>query len=182
MYKITKSQLLKLLEPYKENIKNDPKWKNKPIEKPYKIYSQRDPKWANDKLGFGSTTIGSHGCFVTCLAMMAGIPPNETNQILKREKAFYKDLIISEKAAKALNLNYYGRNYNISGMPNWSPSIKEVDFSPSPGKQQHFVLRIIEKDHELASKYGALIVDPWTGKHQRINYYPFVSYREFQKK
>jgi hypothetical protein len=140
----------------------------------YAVYSQRDPRWKDTKLGFGQTTIGSHGCFLTALSMVVKQPPNVVNAILRRASAFNQDLIISDKAAQALGLQYDGRDYNIDNMPAYSPSIKEVDMSPAPGKQQHFVLRVIRGEE----KY---IIDPWTGEQRRINYYPFVSYRLFKK-
>lgn len=33
-------------------------------------YSQINPRWAKQKLGTSSHTIGSSGCFITCLAMV----------------------------------------------------------------------------------------------------------------
>lgn len=145
----------------------------------YAVFSQRDPRWKNVKLGNSKTsTIGQYGCFVTCLSMMVNKRPDEVNEILKKAGAFNGDLLISEKAAEALNLEYKGREYNINNMPQYSPSIKEVRM----GKSQHFVLRIIDKNDSLSSKIsGALIVDPWTGLKQRIDYYPFKSYRLFKR-
>jgi hypothetical protein len=153
--------------------------KNLAVEAPqtedFALYSQRDPKWCKVPLGFGKTTIGSHGCFLTSLAMMVQQEPDKVNEILKKKKAFYQDLIISEKAATALNLDYFGREYLIDNEPNWFPSIKEVDMSPVPGKQQHFTVRIMRDGR----KY---IADPWDGQVKRISYYPFVSYRLFKLK
>lgn len=147
----------------------------------FEVYYQNDSRWKNIKLGFGNTTIGSHGCFLTCLSMMVGITPDKVNEILKNDGGFYKDLIVSDKAAKVLGLKLLKGNSNIPGkmtdinyMPDWSPSIKEVDMSPSPGKQQHFVLRIIKDDKRS-------IIDPWDGKEKTINYFPFMSYRLFKK-
>lgn len=140
----------------------------------YEIYSQRDPRWKDIKLGFGETTIGSHGCFLTSLSMMVKQTPDKVNEILKKAGAFNKDLIISERAAEALGLGYDGRDYNINNMPKYSPSIKEVDMSPAPGKQQHFVLRVIEGKQVYT-------IDPWDGKKKGRNAYQFVSYRRFIK-
>ena len=139
--------------------------------KEYSVYWQRDPKWRAVRLGYGRTTIGSHGCFVTCLAMMVHKRPDEVNQILKEQGGFYKDLIKSEASAKILGLEYNGRDYNINNMPQYSPSIKEVWM----GKSQHFALRIIEN----GKRY---IIDPWTGRKEYINKYPFRSYRLFRKR
>ncbi len=106
--------------------------------------------------------------------MLVDKEPPEVNEILKKAGAFDKDLIISDKAAKALGLEYTGKEYDINKEPDWFPNIKEVDMSPSPGKQQHFVVRIKED-----KKY---IIDPWTGKKEAIGFYPFCSYRRFRVK
>ena len=141
----------------------------------YAKYSQRDWRWRWKRLGNSWSTIGGYGCFLTSLSMMVGKRPDEVNEILKKAGAFNKDLIISEKAAMALNSKYTGKEYDIDKPPSWSPSIKEVDMSPAKGKQQHFCLRVIEN----GIRY---IIDPWTGQRQRITFYPFVSYRCFRNK
>lgn len=46
--------------------------------------SQRDLRWYKIRLGWGSkntTTIGSHGCTITCIAMLAGLTPDVVNQL-----------------------------------------------------------------------------------------------------
>lgn len=139
-----------------------------------KIYSQRDPRWSKVKLGFSKRlTIGSHGCYLTSLSMMVEKRPDKVNQILKEAKAFSGPNIISKKAAAALGLLYFGLERDINEPPDWYPNIKKVDFSPHKGIQSHFVLRIFENGRKK-------IVDPWTGCKERINYYPFVSYRLFK--
>jgi hypothetical protein len=152
-------------------------------ETSYKVYSQTDPRWKDKKLGFGKTTIGSHGCFITNLAMAVGIPPDQVNEILKDRKAFSGDLVRTPQAFEALGLKIVdtgdvipNRDFNINHEPNWSPTIKEVDMSPKiSGKQQHFVLRVLDGKQKF-------IIDPWGGVRRKINYYPFVSYRLFKKK
>lgn len=149
----------------------------------YTIYSQKDSRWKNIKLGFGKYTIGSDGCFLTCLSMMVNKAPDVVNEILKKAGAFSGSLIISDKAAKALGLqllkgnsNIPGKMTNINYMPDWSPSIKEVDYnSKTANKEQHFVLRIIEDGKRF-------IIDPLGGIKREINYYRFLSYRLFIKK
>src|SRR5688572_22950625 len=38
---------------------------------PVPVWSQRDPRWAKQRLGtVNTTTIGSHGCAITSIAMM----------------------------------------------------------------------------------------------------------------
>lgn len=141
------------------------------------MLSQRDPRWRDVRLGFSQLTIGGYGCFLTCLAWMVGKTPIEVNDILRAANAFGgkdRSLIISERAAIALGLDYDGVEGNINKEPDWFPNIKEVDMSPSPGKQQHFVVRIKENNKKF-------ILDPWDGKKKAIGFYPFVSYRRFKK-
>lgn len=130
------------------------------------IYGQRDPKWAKETLGFGKTTIGSHGCFVTSLSIMCGKTPSEVNGILKKGKFFTGDLIISSNAmAKTLGLTYVGK---MDSQPKFK-TIAEVDMSPAPGKQQHFV--VVKEDGS--------IIDPWTGTIRPKGTYNIMSYRLF---
>jgi hypothetical protein len=142
--------------------------------------SQRDPRWRDVKLGFSTLTIGGYGCYITCLAMITGKTPIEVNDILRAAGCFFKDksgqmaLLDSTKAAKALGIGFLGIQYDINKEPSWMPNIKEVDMSPAPGKQQHFVVRF--KDTDGKKK----IIDPWTGRIQAIGFYPFVSYRLFK--
>lgn len=47
--------------------------------------SQRNSAWAGVRLGWGSTnktTIGSHGCTITCVGMAADLNPDEVNRRL----------------------------------------------------------------------------------------------------
>lgn len=154
-----------------------------PVEVAYTPYSQKDSRWKNIKLGFGNYTIGSDGCFLTCLSMMVNKTPDVVNEILKKAGAFSGSMMISNKAAKALGLQLLQGNSNLPGkmtdinyMPDWSPTIKEVDYnSKTAVNDQHFVLRIIEN----GTRY---IIDPLDAKKKHINYYPkFISYRLFKK-
>jgi len=130
-------------------------------------YSQRDKKWADDMLGFGKTRLGTHGCFVTSLGNLCGKTPREVNHILQKGKFFNGDLIISTVAmAKSLGLEYAGKS---DKQPKYR-CIAEVDMSPAPGKQQHFV--VIKEDGS--------IIDSWTGTIRPKGTYPIVSYRLFK--
>lgn len=129
-----------------------------------KYYCQRN--YPDIRLGFGNTTIASHGCFITALSMMVEKDPIEVNNILKAAGAFSSDLLLSDKAAQALDLDLLGTS--VIPAP-WEPSIMEVDMSPAPGKQQHFVVRMHDK-----------IIDPWTGTERPLDTYPPASYRLFK--
>ena len=53
--------------------------------------SQRNPRWAAIRLGWGKnnkTTIGSHGCTVTCIAMLAELTPDEVNRRFIEHKVY----------------------------------------------------------------------------------------------
>lgn len=137
-----------------------------------KYYSQRDPKWANLKLGNSNSTIGRYGCFLTSLAMLAEIPPDQANEKLKKEGAFSKDLIISDKAADALGLEYSPPARSAHFVPYYD-CIAEVDFNPATAKkEQHFVVYLTD----------GKIVDPWDlNPKPKKNPYNIISIRLFKK-
>ena len=130
-----------------------------------KLYSQRDPKWANIKLGFGNTTIGSHGCKLTSFSIITEIPPDVLNEKFKKDGCFLRDLLIDEKIALSLDIS---PNDTTSTNPN-KICVAEVDMSPSAGKQQHFV---VWNDNNS-------ITDPWTGTIRPATTYPIINYRTF---
>lgn len=134
-------------------------------DNPMKQYSQRDPKWSSEKLGFGSTTIGGYGCKLTSFAMLDGRTPSELNTLFKEKGCFSGDLLDDKKCAQALGWTYMLRT---TDSPSTTPCIAEVDMSPSPGKQQHFVVW-----------QDGGIIDPWTGQTRSYEMYPVVSFRNF---
>lgn len=129
------------------------------------IYKQRNNLWAKEKLGFGSTTIGSHGCKLTSFSMLDGRTPSELNDLFKKEGCFSGDLLYDERCASAL---WWGLLPRTTDKPSVTPCIAEVDMSPSPGKQQHFVVW-----------QGDTIIDPWTGTERPSTTYPVSSFRNF---
>lgn len=154
-------------------------------EKNYTTYSQNDPRWKDIVIGRSGSKVykmGDFGCFVTSLGNMKKMNPEDTFVTLRKLGGITDTgLVKTVEAAKALGLEVIptgdkaivNRDYNINNMPDWSPSIKEVDGSPSAGKQQHFVLRIIEDGQRY-------IIDSWDGQKKKINHYPFISYRLFR--
>jgi hypothetical protein len=135
-------------------------------------YSQRDPRWANKTIGNTKSTIGLYGCFGTALANLSGkYTPDQVFGILSKNGYLRGDLIISTPVmASLLGLEYDGNNFEINKKPPYK-TIAEVDMSPSPGKQQHFV--VIKEDGS--------IIDSWTGTIRPAGTYPLVSYRLFKK-
>jgi len=138
--------------------------------------SQRDSRWAVKKLGFttGSETIGSHGCLISCFAMMLGRPDvGALNDDLCRRGMFvagsgnvYLDL--SALGAKLLTVSsLYDRNplpdewlaRMIAHVRAGKPAIVGVDFSPWPANAQydeHYVYVTGLDDQDRLT-----IADPW---------------------
>lgn len=136
------------------------------------MLNQRDEKWGNLNLGFSKSKIKDSGCFLTCLSMLSDTTPDKANDILKQALAFSKDLIISDKAAKALDLEYNPPARSES-FPVSHICIAEVDFSPSPGKQQHFV---------VFDPFKRIFIDPYYGGEVPMTTYQIVSLRLFKAK
>ncbi len=124
----------------------------------------------------------NYGCYLMCFSFVTGLDPIEVDKLFMKH-GVYKDtdnipdfnfadddIIDSKKACKVLGLKNYYKNTDINHMPTQEMTIKEVTL----GKGQHFVVRIF-KDNK---RY---IFDPWKGEILPINYYPFRSYRVFDK-
>jgi len=129
------------------------------------IENQLDKKYDGWYLGKVKTSsFHNFACHLFCWAYMAGKNPKEVDGIFVKEGVYSGDMIDSVKAAKALGLNWYGREYDINKPPNWAPNIKEVDFSIKGGRQQHFVIR-----ENINGKN--VILDPYGGVKRKINHY-----------
>jgi hypothetical protein len=136
--------------------------------------SQRDPRWKDEKLGFSSLTLGTDGCAVTDLTMLVnGYGFNETPSSMNRKlkdmgsgngflgalvvwagltRAFPKILfrkivICRDQPSPAAEIN--------SSLDAGQPLIVEIDRSPSPGLQNHWVILHGRQDKDY------LILDPW---------------------
>lgn len=98
------------------------------------LYNQSDSRWGNLQLGFGSTTIGSHGCAVTSLAIaltctgqvpnVENFTPAYLNETIKVNHGFSSDLIIwnNDGLREFVPTFTEGRSYSIS--KNASPEEK----------------------------------------------------------
>ena len=135
------------------------------------IENQLDSKWAKYYLGDVKTSgFNTYGCHLFCWAyiysvkMGKQISPADVDQIFMDKGVYSGDLIDSAKAAKALGVEWLGREYDINKAPGWYPTIKEVDFSIKDGKQQHFVIREYKNGRKI-------IKDPYQGVERPINYY-----------
>ncbi len=160
------------------------------------IENQDQARYEKLYLGASKSNSRYYGCKLFSITTVYNIifgtsfTPEEINKRLLAGGAYFganKDLIDDTTAAKILGIDFLGRETDINRAPDWSPTIKEVDFSPTAGKQQHFVVRIIKADGTKK------ILDPWGGVERPINYYEVktenadwskggFSYRKFRKK
>ncbi|MEK7550086.1 MAG: hypothetical protein AAB519_03860 [Patescibacteria group bacterium] len=141
-----------------------------------KIENQLDvKKWGKWYLGKVKTSkFKDFGCHLFCWAYLYSVKlgrqvlPSEVDGIFVREGVYEGDMINSERAARALGMQWLGKEKDISKPPKYFPTIKEVDFSIKGGKQQHFVIR---------TKIGGknVILDPYGGVERPINYYEKVT-------
>jgi hypothetical protein len=137
--------------------------------------SQNDPVWKSKRLGFdNSNTIGKWGCLLTCLAMVANrygydetpLSLNDKLKALGPNVGFMGALVIPASLPRVLPRLRF-RNYiechnspaplaDIdASLAAEMPVIVEVDYSPAPGLQNHWVV-LYQKS---AGDY--LIRDPW---------------------
>jgi len=140
--------------------------------------SQRDDRWKNIKLGTSNVTIGSHGCTITCIAMLADTTPDVVNSRLLSVNGYAeKNLVIWDKIKEALPDMYcqkIGWTYDNSDVSKNLPCLVEVDGTPI-GAPRHWVVYIGNQK----------LLDPWTGKEEPTSKYKPISYRiikgEFKK-
>ncbi len=134
-------------------------------------YSQQDPQWKNDQLGSSSDSLGRSGCAVTCVAMLlSGFGDNETpgslNQKLKSHGG-YVGAAIAWAAVSAIYSNVQFQNLVVctdtdapvddigNSVRAGQPVLLEVDSSPAPGLQTHWVVAYAKVGKDF------LILDPW---------------------
>lgn len=136
-----------------------------------KIFNQLDPQFKGWYIGkVKSSSFANFACLLFCYTYMYSVKlgrevnPKEVDTIFIKEGVYNGDMIDSDKAAKALGLQYLGREYDVNKAPNWYPNIKEVDYSIIGGKQQHFVIRDLENGKRV-------IKDPIGGVVRSINFY-----------
>jgi hypothetical protein len=143
--------------------------------------NQRDPRWANERLGTGAnnkTTIGSHGCLITCIAMIAGITPPEVNQRLISINGYAAsstgvlNLVIWGKLTEAIPWITVGAraSYDNAVVSKNLPCVIKVD-GTRIGATQHWVVFIGNQTMN----------DPWNGVQRATNYYPALGYAIVKK-
>ena len=139
--------------------------------------SQRDLRWRSDKLGFSSRTIGSDGCALTSMAMIATqhdplMTPAILNTLLKNVAGFSGGDLIWQNVPQAIPyVRFIARRdwdkslssddlLYIKGMLiQYGPQIMEVDFNPATAVQeQHFVVALHYDNGDIR------ILDPWDAR------------------
>ncbi|MEM7333510.1 MAG: NBR1-Ig-like domain-containing protein [Chloroflexota bacterium] len=123
-------------------------------------YSQRDPRWLKDQLGFGSSTIETWGCLMTCMAMALTangirLNPQELNQRLKNTPPASGGFKPNSSVTQFAVPWYIGRLYNGKNVKSW-PN-KHVDWAVWTGENP--ITRI---DNALARGHIVVAqVDSW---------------------
>lgn len=135
------------------------------------IENQLDPKFKKWYLGKSKgSSFADFGCYLFCWTYIFSVKlgrqvsPCEVDGIFVKNGVYDGDMIINNKAAQALGLQYLGYETDINKPPKWFPSVKRVDVSARPGKQYHFVVRTVVNGKKV-------ILDPIDGVERSINYY-----------
>lgn len=134
------------------------------------IYHQLNPRYKGWTLGKSKTSMQLYGCALMCWSYVARKDPKEVDKLFIEKGVYNVDMIDFKKASEVLGFKDYEKSTDINRMPSQEETIKEVAL----GRGQHFVVRI-NKDSKRT------IFDPWQNAILPINYYPFVSYRIFDR-
>ena len=137
------------------------------------ILSQRDPRWSGVTIGTSNVTIGSHGCTITCLAMAAGLTPDEINSRLLKVNGYANgNLVIWSKISEAIPTLSNGIRSNVYD----NDKVKEAI------SKNGFCLVEVDGARIGASRHWCLYIgngqmhDPWFGTQKSTSYYPPVGY------
>jgi len=126
-------------------------------------YSQRDKKWGEKYLGFSRTKIKDAGCTITCLAMVAGLTPDEANERLKKVNGFAQKNLVIWKKITCLGLEFIWRGYKYEN-EKVKEAIRKYGFclvNVLAGKVKHWVLFIGNQK----------MIDPWDGREKSTSTY-----------
>ena len=138
----------------------------------WKLYSQMDPQWKLKRLGTSSeATIGSFGCLLTDLAMIANVygyevNPPQLNDQMKSAGGFQGAYIMPYVMSQIFSgMTYKGveQCYDApapmaridASLAQGKPVIVEVDYSPKKDMQNHWVVLYEKRDGDY------LLFDPW---------------------
>jgi len=149
-------------------------------------YSQRDPRWKNEKMGTSNYTIGSQGCFISSLGMLAYKTPHEVNDIMTKKGGYANGCLVkSIKASQILGLRFDYTQANPLGKTKTKPNFiciaetHDYDRPSTSYKEQHF---FVFAPKGTVSEVADLILDPLnTHTVWEQNKYRIVSYRMFHE-
>lgn len=149
--------------------------------------SQNDPAWSRSVLGFGPSTIGAAGCFLTAFANVlrwAGrgdINPANLNEIMKQNRWFTGDLVAQRQVPSLVAptlLEWAGEtqwagptDMNFFNDAN-DPNVAYIVWIWIQGNQdnQHFTMVWAKEGDDL------IIDDSWDGVRKRLSVYGKPSY------
>ncbi len=135
------------------------------------ILSQRDPRWSGIKIGDTDLTLGGYGCTLTCIAMMAGINPDDVMRRLKAVGGLQGALVIWTKIHEAMpwmDFVWRGTSYDNDkvkqAISDNGACLVEVDFDGiiATPNDRHWVLYV---GNQLCN-------DPWVGQQVATSKYP----------
>lgn len=142
-------------------------------------YSQQDAQWKDKQLGVGEHTIGQAGCLLTCFAMAAqyagaNYNPATLNDALVNVRGFSGSLLMPAMVDSILSGLKITAQHVCRDVPAPVSTINkyladssalvivEIDSSPDPGQQSHWVILTAAEGGDY------VMVDPWplveTGK------------------
>ena len=136
-----------------------------------KLLWQNDEQWAGESLGFGPQTIQEWGCLMTSLTMVVNgyghtETPDTFNQKMKAAGGFSGAMVKPAAVGTVFPGVTFG-SYDDCGqspapigqidaaLASGSPVIVQVDWSPQPGVQSHWVLAYARQGNDY------LILDPY---------------------
>lgn len=154
------------------------------------LFNQRDDKWRSKKLGTSLLTIGTSGCLVTCLAMIAKYygketDPDKINDDLIRVNGFadrnlyiwgsinkiYSDISEPKRVQTPNPVTSTQFTEIRNEIDNNRPVIIEVDFVPATASiDMHFVV-IIGYVKNSDGTYTYMVADPWYGDTSSLGRY-----------
>lgn len=135
------------------------------------IFGQRDSRWANQRLGtVNGTTIGSHGCVITSLSMLAGyyghgVFPNELDDIFTNRNLYVQgNLVAMNNITKVYPDILWQGNQDFYNTPAPIDSIRREIDERRPcfvwvynNGIEHCMVAVGYKDNQI------VVHDPWVG-------------------
>jgi len=130
--------------------------------------SQNDPRWRLLKVGKSGKTLGEIGCFITCLASILNRNPGDILAFLNKNNCFdAQGILDTERACKLLGFT----SYEVVDHDPHQLCVVEVDYSPAPGLQSHFMVWLGDGSKKVLNPwpYPAVIeVNEWPAINWRV--------------